>query len=141
MALRHHVPEKSGTGLVGAPIAGKTRIAVEMNPAAARPKQFREMTPIPLLRIHEHAHSTALHPSLRRAQRVRTAVPAKELLALETGSVLKLPHRVQEPVAMTVAGSRLFHAYPVSKNDRRAGYIQKLSPIHNQDGRGQNGFE
>src|SRR5882672_4192028 len=66
MALRHHVPEKSGTGLVGAPIAGKTRIAVEMNPAAARPKQFREMTPIPLLRIHEHAHSTALHASLRR---------------------------------------------------------------------------
>src|SRR5258706_11123227 len=62
MALRHHVPEKSGTGLVGAPIAGKTRIAVEMNPTAARPKQFREITPIPLLRIHEHAHSTALHP-------------------------------------------------------------------------------
>jgi len=51
MALRHHVPEKSGIGLVGAPIAGKTRIAVEMKPAAARPKQFREMTPIPLLRI------------------------------------------------------------------------------------------
>ncbi len=68
-------------------------------------------------------------------------VPARDLLALQAGSVLKLPHRVQEPVAMTVAGSRLFHAYPVSKNDRRAGYIQKLSPIHNQDGRGQNGFE
>src|SRR5258705_3459960 len=51
MALRHHVPEKSGMGLVGAPIAGKTKIAVEMKPAAARPKQFREMTPIPLLRI------------------------------------------------------------------------------------------
>ncbi len=69
------------------------------------------------------------------------AVPAKELLALQAGSVLKLPHKVQEPVAMTVAGTRLFHAYPVSKNHKRAGYIQKLAPIHNQDSRGQNGFE
>jgi flagellar motor switch protein FliM len=68
-------------------------------------------------------------------------VPARELLALAAGSVLKLPHKVQEPVAMTVAGTRLFYAYPVSKNDKRAGYIQKLAPIHNQDSRGQNGFE
>jgi len=69
------------------------------------------------------------------------SVPAKDLLALEAGKVLKLPHRVQEPVSMTVAGSRLFYAYPVSKNDKRAGYIQKLSPINNQDSKGQNGFE
>jgi flagellar motor switch protein FliM len=68
-------------------------------------------------------------------------VLAKELLALEAGRVLKLPHKVQEPVTMTVAGSRMFYAYPVSKNDKRAGYIQKLAPINNEDRRGQNGFE
>ncbi len=90
----------------------------------------------------EHLRTRMMHSKFQvELSLAAVGVPARELLALEAGSVLKLPHKVQEPVAMTVSGSRLFHAYPVSKNGKRAGYIQKLAPISNKDSRGQNGFE
>jgi flagellar motor switch protein FliM len=65
---------------------------------------------------------------------------ARELLELEQGSVLALPHKVQDPISMTVAGAPLFHAFPVAKNERRAGYIQKVTPIY-EDDKGSNGVE
>jgi flagellar motor switch protein FliM len=67
-------------------------------------------------------------------------VMARELLELEQGSVLALPHKVQDPISMTVAGAPLFHAFPVAKNERRAGYIQKVTPIY-EDDKGSNGVE
>jgi len=67
-------------------------------------------------------------------------VRAKKLLELEPGSVLTLPHKAQEPISLTVAGSRLFRAFPVARDENRAAYIQRITPINNQD-KGQNGFE
>jgi flagellar motor switch protein FliM len=67
-------------------------------------------------------------------------VRAKDLLEMEAGSVLALLHKIQEPVSLTVAGSRLFQAFPVAKNEKRAGYIQKVTPIYDQE-KGHNGFE
>jgi flagellar motor switch protein FliM len=69
-----------------------------------------------------------------------TAVRAKELLNLKPGSVLALPHKTQEAISLTVAGSPLFHAFPVAKEDKRAGYIQRINSISNQE-KGQHGFE
>lgn len=67
-------------------------------------------------------------------------VRAKELLELGPGSVLALPHKAQEPISLTVAGSRLFHAFPVARDEKRAAYIQRITPIHDQE-KGQHGIE
>jgi flagellar motor switch protein FliM len=67
-------------------------------------------------------------------------VRAKQLLDLETGSVLALSHKVQRPISMTVAGSRLFEAFPVAKEEKRAGYIQRVVPLSDEE-KEQNGFE
>jgi flagellar motor switch protein FliM len=66
-------------------------------------------------------------------------VQGHEILDMEPGSVLTLAHRVQDPVALTVAGSRLFTAFPVAKNDKRAGYVQKVTALHEEEDRGQDG--
>jgi flagellar motor switch protein FliM len=68
------------------------------------------------------------------------SVPAKSLLQLEPGNVLPLPHKIQRPAALSVAGAPLFDAYPVAKNEKRAGYIQRITPISREE-REQNGFE
>lgn len=67
-------------------------------------------------------------------------VRAKELLDMEEGTVLALTHKVQEPIALTVAGSPLFHAFPVAKEEKRAGYIRNVTPIFDQE-RGHHGLE
>jgi hypothetical protein len=45
-----------------------------------------------------------------------------------------LPHRVQEPIPLKMAGKPLFAAYPVARGDRRAAYINKVKDISKQDG-------
>lgn len=69
----------------------------------------------------------------------RMAVRTKDLLELQPGSVLALSHRVHEPISLSVAGSRLFDAFPVARNDKRAAYIQRVTPINDQEG--TNGIE
>jgi flagellar motor switch protein FliM len=68
-------------------------------------------------------------------------VAARDLLELESGGVLTLHHKINQPVALTVAGSSLFTAFPVASHDRRAAYVQKLTPIHNEENGANNGFE
>jgi flagellar motor switch protein FliM len=67
-------------------------------------------------------------------------VPARELLELDPGKVLALPHKVQDAVALTVAGSRMFAATPVASGSKRAGYIQSVTSILEQEKR-QHGAE
>lgn len=67
-------------------------------------------------------------------------VRAKQLLNLEQGSILSLQHKVHEPISLKVAGSSLFNAFPVAKDEKRAAYIQRVTSIHNPE-KGQNGFE
>jgi flagellar motor switch protein FliM len=67
-------------------------------------------------------------------------VPARSLLDLDPGGVLMLPHKVQEPVSLSVAGSKLFTAFPVARNDKRAGYIQKVNSLHEEEERTTDGF-
>ncbi len=54
----------------------------------------------------------------------RTAVRGRDLLGLEPGQVLVLQHRVSEPALISVAGKKLFTAFPVACNNRRGGMIQ-----------------
>ncbi|HZU30294.1 MAG TPA: FliM/FliN family flagellar motor switch protein [Candidatus Angelobacter sp.] len=89
----------------------------------------------------EHLRNRLLHSEFQLELAIPPAgVRAKDLLDMEVGSVLALPHKVQEPVSLTVAGSRMFQAFPVAKNEKRAGYIQRVTPIYDEE-RGRNGFE
>jgi flagellar motor switch protein FliM len=57
-----------------------------------------------------------------------TAVPVRELLQLQPGSVLMLRHRAQAPALLRVAGKELFMAYPVRSGATRGAQIeQRLS--------------
>ncbi len=58
----------------------------------------------------------------------KTAVRGRDLLGLEPGQVLVLQHRVNEPVQISVAGKRLFTAFPVACDNRRGGMIQGKRP-------------
>jgi len=66
----------------------------------------------------------------------RVKVPARELIEMKVGSVLMLPHKAQEPVSLKVAGTSLFSAYPVARNESRAGYIHKVTCGQHQNGGG-----
>jgi flagellar motor switch protein FliM len=61
-------------------------------------------------------------------------VAACDLLDLDPGGVLMLDHKVHQPLALMVSGSSLFTAFPVAHQDKRAAYIQKLTPIHEKEG-------
>jgi flagellar motor switch protein FliM len=52
-------------------------------------------------------------------------VPSEDLLRLEVGQTLILPHRVDQPVVVNVADQKMFTAYPVRAANARGGLIQK----------------
>jgi flagellar motor switch protein FliM len=86
--------------------------------------------------VMEHVRSRLLESNFQ----LELALPpvhvrARRLLDLEPGSVLPLPHKVQEAVSLTVAGSRMFRAYPVAREGKRAGYIQSVTSILEQEKR------
>lgn len=89
----------------------------------------------------EHIRNRLMHSEFKLELSVPPVeVKAKELLDLEQGCILALSHKVHEPISLKVAGSSLFNAFPVAKDEKRAAYIQKVTPIHNPE-KGQNGFE
>ena len=52
-------------------------------------------------------------------------IPSEQLLRLEVGQTLVLPHRVEQPAVVTVANQKMFTAYPVRTANARGGLIQK----------------
>jgi flagellar motor switch protein FliM len=89
----------------------------------------------------EHIRSRILQSEFRLELALPpVGVRAKQILDLEQGSILALPHRVQQPISMTVAGSNFFEAFPVAKEEKRAGYIQKVTALSDEE-KGHNGYE
>ena len=89
----------------------------------------------------EHIRNRLMHSEFKLELAVPPVpVKAKELLDLEQGGILALSHKVHEPISLKVAGSSLFNAFPVAKDEKRAGYIQKVTAIHDPE-KGQNGLE
>ncbi len=54
-----------------------------------------------------------------------SGVTVRELIALEPGSLIVLPKRVQDPVHLNVAGKPMFLAYPVRHARQRGARIEK----------------
>jgi flagellar motor switch protein FliM len=56
-------------------------------------------------------------------------VSIRELLSLQTGSVLVLPKRSHEPIHLNIAGKPLFSAHPVRHGGRRGARIDSRSSL------------
>jgi flagellar motor switch protein FliM len=60
-------------------------------------------------------------------------VSVREIVDLEPGSVLVLPHSTREPIHLRVAGRDAFCAYPVRQGAMRAALIQSLMCSENKE--------